>query len=120
MLKEMGQATAVVTWRVAPQEIGVTFTQFGSPAQGIVKAVKWDAKAGERNVEVESWRAIGDGRFSWWQAWYYADELTLDMSVSRPVETLSALDVELATDDGSEREAALERYEDLQWYLNGY
>lgn len=120
MLETQVKPDVWVVGAETPQEIGVTFTQFGTPAHGIVKAVKWDAQAGTRNVEVESWRAIGDGRFSWWQAWYYADELTLDLGVRRPVEALNALDCALATDDGSERRAAMERYEQLSFYMNGY
>lgn len=102
------------------QEIGVTFQRYGKEWQGVVKAVKWDALPGERDVEVESWYPIGDARYCWCTEWHYAADLVLNLNVVRPIEVLSALDVELAKDDGSEREALADRLVDFTFWANGY
>jgi hypothetical protein len=106
-------------WIPAPtSQIGVTFLHCGERSEGIILQVDWQ-REDARTIEVECWTPIGEGRYSWFTGWYAPRDLTVDLEVVRPVECLNADDLERAVDDGSETEAARERVERVQFWLNG-
>lgn len=98
------------------REIGVTVQKWGATLDGILLSVNWDT----RRARIETWRDTGNGRYSWLEAEYDLDAVTLAPEVKRPCEIYDSFDLARMRDDGSEAEAQHERTRDLEFRLNGY
>lgn len=97
-------------------DIGVRVVRWGQTLEGVLINIDYD----HRTAHVESWRHIGDGRYCWLDSDYRLDEVTLDCDVVRPCQIYDSFDFARMRDDGSEREAQAERFEHLEYWLNGY